>query len=78
LPEAAVADLRPGMSAKLEIAVDTERQALAVPEGSIRYREGRPGVDLRDQGWTPVRLGRASGGLRVVESGLEPGDEVRL
>lgn len=78
LPQAAVTDLRPGMSAKLEIAVDTERQALAVPEGSILYREGRPGVELRDRGWTPVRLGRASAGLRVVKSGLAPGDEVRL
>ena len=78
LPQAIVAELRPGMSAKLEIAVDTERQALAVPEGSIRYRAGRPGLELRGRGWTPVRLGRSSAGLRVVESGLEAGDEVRL
>jgi HlyD family secretion protein len=78
LPEADLADLRPGMSAKLDIVVATERAALAVPDDSIRYRDGRPGVEVRGQGWTPVGLGRSSGGLQVVKTGLEPGDEVRL
>jgi RND family efflux transporter MFP subunit len=78
LPQEVVSDLRPGMSAKLEIVVDIQQRVLAVPNESIQYRDGRPGVEVRGGGWQPVSLGRASAGMRVVEDGLEPGDEVRL
>jgi multidrug resistance efflux pump len=78
LPEEAMARLRPGMSAKLSIVVDTRRDALALPGESIRYRDGRPGVVVRGDGWRPVQLGRGSAGLLIVEGGIEPGDEVAL
>ena len=78
LPAELLPQLRPGMSAKLDIVVDTHKNAIAVPDEAIRYRDGRPGVELRGTGWVPVRLGRASAGFHVVEEGLEPGDEVRL
>lgn len=78
LPGDAIGGLRPGMSAKLTIIVDTERDALAVPDDSIQYRDGKPGVVVRGEGWTPIKVGRASAGLHIVEAGLEVGDEVAL
>ena len=78
LPDEAITSLRPGMSAKLTIVVDTERDALAVPDDSIEYRDGKPGVVVRGDGWRPIRLGRESAGMHVVESGLEAGDQVAM
>ncbi|MEE4216971.1 MAG: efflux RND transporter periplasmic adaptor subunit, partial [Xanthomonadales bacterium] len=78
LPDSGVEGLRPGMSAKLDIVVDTQRQALAVPDEALQYRDGRPGVLLRGDGWRPVALGRRSAGMTIVESGLVAGDEVSL
>lgn len=65
--------LRPGMSAKVTLTVDTENHALAIPEDALRYREGRPGVMVVGKGWTPVELGRSSAGLRIVRDGLSEG-----
>ena len=78
LPDEIIDMLRPGMSAKLTIIVDTQRNALAVPDDSIEHRDGRPGVTIRGRGWTPITLGRASAGMHIVEAGLEDGDEVAL
>lgn len=78
LPPEAFAGLRPGMSAKLEIRVDTQLDALAVPEEALRYRDGKPGVVVRGDGWREVVLGRTSAGRRIVEAGLEEGEEVSL
>jgi hypothetical protein len=79
LPPDAMAGLRPGVSAKLSIVVGTERDALAVPDDVIQYRDGIPGVIVRGDGWRPIRIGRASSsGMHIVESGLEPGDEVAM
>lgn len=78
LPADVIGDLRPGMSAKVSITVDNQRAAIAIPDSSIRYRDGEPGVQVRGSGWQPVVLGRTSAGMRIVESGLDAGDEVRL
>jgi len=78
LPPSAMADLRPGMSARLSIVVDNAAAALAVPAEAIQYRDGNPGVVLRRGGWQPIVLGRESAGLRIVESGLQSGVEVAL
>ena len=78
LPPDAIAGLRPGVSAKLSIVVGTARDALAVPDEVIHYRDGLPGVIVRNEGWRPIRIGRASSGMHIVESGLEPGDEVSM
>jgi HlyD family secretion protein len=78
LPEDMIAKLRPGMSAKLDIVVDTQELALTVPVRSLVYRDGKPGVLVRDDGWRPVKLGRSSAGQRIIEAGIEPGDEVAM
>lgn len=78
LPKAAMERLRPGMSARVTIVVDTAQAALAVPEEALQYRDGRPGVVVRGGGWRPVVLGQASAGLYIVASGLEGGAEVAL
>lgn len=78
LPAATIASLRPGMSAKLSIVVDTADSALAVPAQSLTYRDGKPGVIVRGDGWRAVTLGRESAGQRIVESGIVAGEEVAL
>ena len=78
LPKEVIETLRPGMSVKLEIEVDTQKNALAVPDEAIQYRDGKPGVVVRGDGWRPIVIGRASAGLHIVESGLEAGDRVAL
>lgn len=70
-------ELRPGMSAKTSIVVATVPDVIALPEQAIRYREGLPGVIARG-GWQPITLGASSGGLRIIESGLDAGTEVAL
>jgi multidrug efflux pump subunit AcrA (membrane-fusion protein) len=78
LPEDVIGELRSGMTAKLDIVVDTQRNALALPDSALQYREGKPGVAVRGDGWRPVVLGRVSGGMHIIEQGLEPGEEVAL
>ncbi|MGB5256656.1 MAG: efflux RND transporter periplasmic adaptor subunit, partial [Woeseiaceae bacterium] len=78
LPDEVISKLRPGMSAKLTIVVDNQRDALAVPDAALEYRDGKPGVVVRGDGWRPVQLGRESAGMRVVETGLEAGEQVAL
>jgi RND family efflux transporter MFP subunit len=78
LPEQAIPELRPGMSAKVSIEVAVQPGALAVPDLAIEYRQGQPGVFVRGGKWREVRLGQSSGGLRIIESGVSPGDEIRL
>ena len=79
LPTEVIPDLWPGMSAKLDIVVDTRQSALAVPDSALQYRDGEPGVLLRDGGWQPVVLGpTSSSGMHIVENGLEAGEEVAL
>ncbi|MEO1246765.1 MAG: HlyD family efflux transporter periplasmic adaptor subunit [Pseudomonadota bacterium] len=78
IPESMLAKLRPGMSAKVSIVVDTQQSAIAVPDSSIQYRDGEPGVTVRGSGWRPVVLGRATAGQTIVASGLSAGEEVKL
>ena len=78
LPNDIIDILRLGMSAKLTIVVDTQRDALAVPDESIEHRDGKPGVVVRGKGWVPITLGRASAGMHIVEAGLDRGEEVAL
>ena len=73
-----VSRLRPGMSAKIMIETQVLQSVVAVPDQALRYRDGKPGVEVRDVGWTPVTLGPVSGGLRIVEQGLGAGNEVAL
>ena len=78
LPEDQVPNLRPGMTVKLTIEVDRREAALAVPENAIQYRDGKPGVSVRGDGWRGITLGRESAGLFIVDSGLEAGERISL
>jgi HlyD family secretion protein len=78
LPNDVIARLRPGMSAKITIIVDHQPAALAVPDSALDYRDGRPGVVVRGDGWRRVQLGRETEGMRVVEAGLEAGEQVAV
>ena len=78
LPDDVIAKLRPGMSAKITISVDNQSAALAVPDGALEYRDGKPGVVVRGDGWRPVQLGRETEGMRIVEAGLEAGEQVAV
>lgn len=78
LPESMSVELRSGMTAKLDIVVDTQRDALAIPDIALQYRGGKPGVTVRGDGWRPIVLGRVSGGMHIIEQGLEAGEEVAL
>jgi multidrug efflux pump subunit AcrA (membrane-fusion protein) len=78
LPADVIPTLRPGMSVKLEIEIDTQAAALAVPDEAIQYRNGKPGVVVKGDGWRQIVLGRASAGLRIVEEGLAAGDRVAI
>lgn len=73
-----ISALRPGMSSKVTLTVNTEAAALAVPDAAIRWRDGNPGVEVRGKGWQAVTLGPASAGLRIITTGLEQGMEVAI
>ena len=66
------------MSSKVSVTVATERNALAVPEQALVYRDGQPGVIVRGDGWQPVTLGSNSNGQRIVADGLSAGMEIAL
>ncbi|MEL6199821.1 MAG: HlyD family efflux transporter periplasmic adaptor subunit, partial [Pseudomonadota bacterium] len=70
--------LRPGMSTQVTLVVDTVSNALAVPEQALRYRDGRPGLMIRGNGWQPVTLGGLSAGLRIIVDGVDVGQEIAL
>ncbi len=78
LPGSEIEGLRPGMSVKLDIVVDTQKDVLTVPDEALQYRDGKPGVVLRGAGWTPVTLGRSSAGMTIIDAGLEEGEEFAL
>ena len=78
LPEDQIANLRPGMTVKLTIEVDRREAALAVPANAIQYRDGKPGVMVRGDGWRDVTLGRASAGLYIVDAGLDAGERIAI
>jgi len=68
--------LRPGMSAAIEIIVDTVADALSVPLEALRELDGHTIVyRLRGRSLEPVavKLGRRNAVAAVVDSGLEEG-----
>ncbi|MEL7312552.1 MAG: efflux RND transporter periplasmic adaptor subunit [Pseudomonadota bacterium] len=77
LDDEGTATLRPGQSAKVRVVVDTEPNAIAIPEEALIYRDGNPGVRTR-KGWQPVTLGGRSAGLRIVRDGLQSGMEIAI
>ena len=51
------------MSVKIDVVVDNMRAALAVPDSALVYRDGKPGVMVRGDGWQAVTLAWASGAV---------------
>lgn len=78
LPPEHVAALRPGMTVKLTIEVDRREAALAVPDEALKYRDGRPGVTVKGDGWRPIKLGESSAGMFIVADGLAAGERIAI
>ncbi len=71
--------LKPGLFANVEIAEARRRSALRVPEAALVLLQGQMTAFVAE-GETfvprPVEIGERNGGLVVVKSGLEAGDQV--
>lgn len=73
--------LRPGMSASIEIVIDTVEEALFLPLEAVREQEGHAlAYRLRGDDLEPmkIRLGLRNAVAAVVDSGLEEGEVVAL
>lgn len=72
--------LAPGLFAEVEVATDKPRPAILVSDLAIGVEQGRRFVLVLGAKnmteYRPVTLGPVVGGLRVVETGLRPGDRV--
>jgi RND family efflux transporter MFP subunit len=72
--------LRPGLYAKIRSPTDTLKGALLVPPAAVIETQGQYQVAVvgADNKVTigPVTLGKLSGNLRIIESGVTPGEHV--
>jgi cobalt-zinc-cadmium efflux system membrane fusion protein len=71
--------LKPGMFADVEIDKVTRRAALRVPENALVLLHGQMTAFVAQGGGfepRPVEIGERNGGMVVVKSGLEAGDQV--
>lgn len=72
--------LRPGLYAKIRSPTDTLKGALLVPPDAVIETQGQYQVAVvgADNKVTiePVTLGKLSGNLRIIESGVTPGEHV--
>ncbi len=65
--------LKPGMTAKVRIILETLKDVVCVPIGCVFEIDGQPVVFLRDRNEpVAVELGRRNDGYIVVERGLAP------
>lgn len=76
-------DLKPAMLAELQVPRETHLDVLTLPRSAVVFDELGPGVYLATDSAEgtvaerrPVVLGANALGFVVIESGLEPGDEV--
>jgi RND family efflux transporter MFP subunit len=72
--------LRPGLYAKIRAATGTVPNALLVPQGAVLETQGQYQVAVvgSDNKVTmrTVVIGKQSGGLRIIDSGISPGERV--
>ncbi|MFO0872053.1 MAG: efflux RND transporter periplasmic adaptor subunit [Pirellulales bacterium] len=72
--------LSPGLFVRLRFPIGTPRPALLIPEEALGSDQGRRYVYVIGEGEKvasrPVSVGILVDGLRVIESGLEPGERV--
>jgi RND family efflux transporter MFP subunit len=72
--------LRPGLYAKIRTPADTLHGALLVPQAAVLETQGQyqvavVGADNRVK-MRPVTLGKRAGDLRIIDSGVSPGERV--
>jgi len=73
------AELRPGMTASVEIVTASVEDALLLPVEALRERKGERGVVVMKDGsteWRPVKTGPADWKMMSIEEGLSEGDSV--
>jgi len=72
--------LRPGLFARVRVPVGDPRPALLISDEAVGTNQGQKYVyivsDKNEVVYRPVKLGAWSGGLRIVEDGLKPGERV--
>jgi membrane fusion protein (multidrug efflux system) len=72
--------LRPGLYAKIRTAADTHHDALLIPQSAVLETQGQYQVAVvgADNKVTmrPVTLGKLAGKLRIIDSGVSPGERV--
>ncbi len=72
--------LAPGLFAEVDVATDVTRPAILVSDLAVSVEQGRRFVLVigakNMTEYRPVTLGPVIGGLRVIETGLRPGDRV--
>jgi hypothetical protein len=70
--------MRPGMAVSIEVRAPEERPVMQLPERALRRQGSEYLVEVQGQGPVAVTLGARWNGRVVVESGLAPGDRVRM
>jgi RND family efflux transporter MFP subunit len=72
--------LRPGMYAKIRSATDVRKDTLLVPQGAVLETQGQYQVAVvgadNKVSMRMVKTGQQVGDLRIIETGLAPGDRV--
>lgn len=73
-------DLKPGMTARVEIMIDQVEDALAVPVQCVFAKSGRHFVFSKDKSSEPIEvtIGRSNSEYVEIEEGVEVGDQVML
>jgi cobalt-zinc-cadmium efflux system membrane fusion protein len=75
--------LKPGMFARVSIALESGQEALVVPESALQTSEGQPVVFVQDEepqrfARKAVRVGRRVGGYAEILNGLKEGEPVAV
>ena len=71
------AQMRPGMSVKVDVQGEGKEGALLAPRGGLDFSGAAPRARLVSGKWVDVKLGPCDEGVCVVLSGLKEGDRIR-
>ena len=70
--------LRPGMTARVELVLDSRPEAVLLPIAALQRDGAAASVELQSGKSVPVVVAATSADFAVIESGLKPGDRVRV
>ncbi len=70
--------MRPGLTARIQIATDQIEQVLVVPISALHNEKSSTYVFEKSGAKLFVDVGDISNGLAIIKNGIEQGDEVRL